>query len=57
LTASPTNAATMTTTASTSTRIAPVAASAPAAKRSESPGRNGATMRPVSAKMMAKRIA
>ena len=32
----------------------PVAASAPAAKCSESPGRNGVTTNPVSAKMMAK---
>jgi hypothetical protein len=38
--------------------IAPVpVASAPAAKSSESPGRNGVTTKPVSAKMIANRIA
>jgi hypothetical protein len=37
--------------------ISPVAAMAPATKRSESPGRNGVTTKPVSLKMMAKRIA
>src|SRR5688572_25289592 len=35
----------------------PVAASAPAAKRSESPGRNGQMTRPVSMKMIANNIA
>jgi hypothetical protein len=34
-----------------------VAAIVPAAKRSESPGRNGVTTRPVSQKMIRKRIA
>ena len=35
----------------------PVAASAPQANRSESPGRMGVTTSPVSAKMMRNRIA
>ena len=34
-----------------------LAAMAPATKRSESPGRNGVTTKPVSEKMIAKRIA
>ena len=34
--------------------MVPVAASAPAANSNESPGRNGVTTRPVSAKMTAK---
>jgi hypothetical protein len=35
----------------------PVAAMAPRAKRNESPGRNGVTTKPVSAKMIRKKIA
>jgi hypothetical protein len=50
-------AAASTTTDATVSSSAPLAARAPAAKSSESPGRNGVTTSPVSAKTMAKRIA
>jgi hypothetical protein len=53
----PAIAATTSVNASMFTSIAPLAATAPATNRSESPGRNGVTTNPVSAKMIAKRIA
>ncbi|MNL34487.1 hypothetical protein D3C87_1564600 [compost metagenome] len=56
MTVLPVIAATSSSPQSTHSFIAPVAHIAPAMNSSESPGRNGSTTRPVSAKTMANRM-